>query len=353
MEKRNVHLIKTDEPTGIFESNTGLQFSIRDKVRVEPLKGFHIYITDDSKIQEGDYGIGFAHGIRGVGRGYYVFKQDGTSSGKLNALCEGSKKVIMTTDPNLAPDVQKIDDDFLEWFVAHPSCEYIQTTELSLFNGDTGESGHYKYEIIIPQAEAKLDLEKEMFDLEQELGIPSNLRWHNSKPKQEDIFEEAKSALREYILANKEKVTEDLQEMRDQCQEESKWDKLNEELDNALDSMTPEQWDIWKVRFMESQKQEVLTYSELAKKEERVFNSTLTEQEAVKRERKHTSEYPYLYRVGYHQGSIDGAKRQAEKSYSEEDVLDLLYKRDLYLLNRYEEIELELPEDWLKQIKNK
>lgn len=320
MEKRNLYLIETDKPSRLQLQMNG-EYHLENGQTIA-LKSFrHIYITDDSKIQEGDYGIGFAHGIQGVGRGYYVFKQDGTSSGKLNALCEGSKKVIMTTDLKLIEDgVQSIDDEFLEWFVAHPSCEYIQTTELSFFNGDTGESGHYKYEIIIPQEKPKLDLEKGMFDLEQELGIPSNLRWHNSKPKQEGIFEEAKSALREYILANKEKVTEDLQEMRDQCQEESKWDKINEELDNALDSMTPEQWDIWKVRFMESQKQEVLTYSESAKKEERVFNSTLTEQEAVKRERKHTSEYPYLYRVGYHQGSIDGAKRQAGRSYNEEEV---------------------------------
>lgn len=39
--------------------------------------------------------------------------------------------------------------------------------------------------VIITQEEPKLDLEKEMFELEQELDIPSHLRWHNSKPKQE------------------------------------------------------------------------------------------------------------------------------------------------------------------------
>jgi hypothetical protein len=31
----------------------------------------------------------------------------------------------------------------------------------------------------------ELAIEKEMFELEQELDIPSHLRWHNSKPKQE------------------------------------------------------------------------------------------------------------------------------------------------------------------------
>ena len=50
-------------------------------------------------------------------------------------------------------------------------------------------------------------------------------------------------------------------------------------------------------------------------------------------------------------GFIDGAKYMAERSYSEEEVLDLLYKRDLYLLNRDEEVELELPDEWFEQFK--
>jgi hypothetical protein len=50
---------------------------------------------------------------------------------------------------------------------------------------------------------------------------------------------------------------------------------------------------------------------------------------------------------------IAGAKWQAERGYSEEEVLDLLYKRDLYLLNRDEEVELELPDEWFEQFKKK
>ena len=32
-------------------------------------------------------------------------------------------------------------------------------------------------------------LEKEIFEMEEELGVPSHLRWHNSKPKQETLEE--------------------------------------------------------------------------------------------------------------------------------------------------------------------
>ena len=53
------------------------------------------------------------------------------------------------------------------------------------------------------------------------------------------------------------------------------------------------------------------------------------------------------------QDFIAGANWQAERMYSEEEVLQLLYKRDLYLLNRDETVELELPEEWFEQFKKK
>jgi hypothetical protein len=65
--------------------------------------------------------------------------------------------------------------------------------------------------------EPKQNLEKEMFELEQELDIPSSLRWHNSKPKQEmsyanneitleDVFnDEKKKNLKEFIDKHKKK----------------------------------------------------------------------------------------------------------------------------------------------------
>jgi hypothetical protein len=48
---------------------------------------------------------------------------------------------------------------------------------------------------------------------------------------------------------------------------------------------------------------------------------------------------------------IEFTKWQQERMYSEEEVLDLLYKRDLYLLNRDEEVELELPDEWFEEFK--
>jgi hypothetical protein len=107
----------------------------------------NIYITSDEEAKDGDWCI--------VGNGVDKLNTQFTSKEEINAIW---KKIILTTDQDLIADgVEAIDDEFLEWFVKNPSCEYIQTTELSLFNGDTGESGHYKYEIIIPQEEPKQD----------------------------------------------------------------------------------------------------------------------------------------------------------------------------------------------------
>ncbi|MFA5586463.1 MAG: hypothetical protein WDA02_07970 [Saccharofermentanales bacterium] len=54
-------------------------------------------ITTDDKVEIGDYGISFAHGINLSGRGWGLFKNDGTPKGKLNAICENTKKVIYSS----------------------------------------------------------------------------------------------------------------------------------------------------------------------------------------------------------------------------------------------------------------
>jgi hypothetical protein len=57
---------------------------------------------------------------------------------------------------------------------------------------------------VLPTEEPKQDLEKEMFELEQELDIPSNLRWHNSKPKQETLEEVLGSSMCQFsVIENK------------------------------------------------------------------------------------------------------------------------------------------------------
>ena len=146
---KNIHLIATDKPTGIFQSNSGLQFSIRDKVRVEPLKGFHIYITSNEDIKEGAWRCDI--------------ELNRIEKGKETGTFKNWKKIILTTDQDLIKDgVRAIGDDFLEWFVKNPSCEFVKTKLVYDYEehpelvGNPKEEWSY-YKIIIPQEKAKQD----------------------------------------------------------------------------------------------------------------------------------------------------------------------------------------------------
>jgi hypothetical protein len=130
------------------------------------------------------------------------------------------KLIILTTDQELIKNgIQPIPDEFLEWFIKNPSCDEIEfekfhgintsIAEVNTISGDgslnwEGKSDLRDYKIIIPKEEPKKDLEKEMFDLEQELDIPSHLRWHNSKPKQETLEEVLGSSMCQFsVIENK------------------------------------------------------------------------------------------------------------------------------------------------------
>lgn len=183
---KNLHVLSTDKPSRLFYNVGGaLLFT-----NYENYNGVNIYITNDEEIKEGDWYIfplykkGFS--IKRYNSVEHFSKEPCISLANLKA-----KKIILTTDQDLIKDgVQAIDDEFLEWFVKNPSCESVGVRFFCCgqYDGKCEPKCFRKSnEIIIPKEEAKQELEKEMFELEQELDIPSNLRWHNSKPKQETI----------------------------------------------------------------------------------------------------------------------------------------------------------------------
>jgi hypothetical protein len=147
---KNIHILPTDKPTGIFKSGNNLLFSIMNKVRINN-EGFHIYITNDEEIKEGDWIF------NEISKEVYKI----TNVGELVAY---ENKIILSTDPYLITDgVQAIDDEFLEWFVKNPTCEEVETKLIEQIpNGITfGMFGNDEppteliYKIIIPQEETK------------------------------------------------------------------------------------------------------------------------------------------------------------------------------------------------------
>jgi len=79
------------------------------------------------------------------------------------------KKIILTTDQELIKDgIQAIHDEFLEWFVKNPSCDFVDVV-YGFFNpmgrqvdpNDLGQNHSkcvWKYKIIIPKEEPKQEL---------------------------------------------------------------------------------------------------------------------------------------------------------------------------------------------------
>ncbi len=149
---KNIHVIPTDKPSRICKDEFGsfyLTESMESKISF--FKNQNIYITSDEEIEE-NYVL--SHGVI-----IKVMMFDNETLYFINgtkAKREDCKKIILTTDQDLIEDgVQAIDDEFLEWFIKNPNCEYI-----TVYDGLFGENRIWKKYIIIPKEEPKQDFYK-------------------------------------------------------------------------------------------------------------------------------------------------------------------------------------------------
>jgi hypothetical protein len=116
-----------------------------------------MFITSDEEFKVEDWVIEFQKGDD-IGEVHFI-NSEYVIAGDIQ------KKIILTTDFTLAPDVHKISDEFLEWFVKNPSCEEVgvelKTKQLVRPYDVYNETVSY-YKIIIPKEEPKqLTLEEE------------------------------------------------------------------------------------------------------------------------------------------------------------------------------------------------
>jgi hypothetical protein len=140
---KNIHILPTDKPSRLIKNNhSQLLLTIQTLPLDRELGCFpqHIYITSDEFIEEDDFGLNLStkeivkyNGVKGLNSCY--------------------KKIILTTDVDLIKDgVQAIDDEFLEYFVKNPSCEFINV-ELHVGSLRWSDSKN-TYKIIIPKEES-------------------------------------------------------------------------------------------------------------------------------------------------------------------------------------------------------
>jgi hypothetical protein len=141
---KNLHLIPTKKGQIITKTNKGtfLWGSVAAKDYVEIRKGysgFHLCITSDEEIKEGDW---FLDDNNSIDQSYKLS----------HVQFANPKKIILTTDRELIKDgVQAIDDEFLEWFVKNQSCEEVEIGEGVRYedewidNEDGGEIYQHQY----------------------------------------------------------------------------------------------------------------------------------------------------------------------------------------------------------------
>ena len=152
---KNIFLLPTDRPSRLVLRDADSRLVFATPITQHHGKYQHIYITSDEEIKKGDYRIM----IDKTSAFYGTFEKH---LGK-HECNDQWKKVVLATDPTLIADgVQAIDDEFLEWFVKNPTCEYVPIITTIVSNSPTykpniGFESWRKEEIIPVQALSEPD----------------------------------------------------------------------------------------------------------------------------------------------------------------------------------------------------
>jgi hypothetical protein len=152
---KNIHVLPTDKESRLhfWTNDKGLRATLYGQPQLEiPNTGKNICITNNEKIKEGDWCMSLCDD-----ESYEEIYQ----CKDVSLVDKEDKKIILTTDPKLIADgVQAIDDEFLEWFVMNPSCDYVEVQKIAY----PSNKGFLEkkpliieniYKIIIPKKEPK------------------------------------------------------------------------------------------------------------------------------------------------------------------------------------------------------
>ena len=181
---KNIHVLPTAKPSRLFKFANELHL---DNTPKDYYKKYQIYITSDEDIKEGDF--------------FYLDDMDAMFKCKRTGQAKHDvKKIILTTDPDLIADgVQAIDDEFLEWFVKNPSCEFVSVQKRY---SDFTVEPFIGYKIIIPQEEPKQET--------RVFGTKDDKSFWSDKPKQETPEEAAEKYANDWEEIYPELDSEDI-----------------------------------------------------------------------------------------------------------------------------------------------
>ena len=194
---KNIHILPTNKPSRIYliKSNNKLGITSNNPDFTENFgsgtQNQHIYITNSEVKKNGDWVLS-----------------------KLNEIvkfcslyCQNSyEKIILTTDQSL-DGVQSIDDDFLEWFVKNPSCEFVEVVTHYPTISDEGDYSLSKqyYTINIPKEEPKQETLEEYIEREGypegptqdiwEQGVREGVKWQAEQLYKDDVIQTLEKGL--------------------------------------------------------------------------------------------------------------------------------------------------------------
>jgi len=144
---KNIHVLTTDKPSKLQLSETNTYYLIDEKGYYGTSKPQYIYITSDEEIKEGDWYFSEFH--KTPLKCCHINHARGLNL--LKNLPENRGKIILTTDPDLIKDgVQAIDDEFLQWFINNPTQENIDILKCpieGLYTIDLRKEKHKQYPI--------------------------------------------------------------------------------------------------------------------------------------------------------------------------------------------------------------
>ena len=146
---KNIHVLPTDKPSRLRYNLSNVLVLTKEPYRdYSKQVNQNIYITSDEEIKEGGYVF-----WEGKIYKYRDFMKMRTP------VYTDYFSIILTTDTDLIKDgVQAIDDEFLEWFVKNPSCEFVNIRPFKKFKGENEVEPIYK--IIIPKESKQETLEE-------------------------------------------------------------------------------------------------------------------------------------------------------------------------------------------------
>ena len=163
---KNIHLIPTDKSSRLYKNLLTDKLFILENSFMDVSECNreyqNIYITSKEVIRVGDWVLNIEENTILKPSNDEIYDIENSEA----KYYEFIKKIILTTDQDLINDgVQAIDDDFLEWFVKNPSCEYVE-----VYNDKNVGYEYDHYSIIIPKKQQKQHL-IDMMKKDEELGL--------------------------------------------------------------------------------------------------------------------------------------------------------------------------------------